>query len=147
MKSSQKRPRRFALDPIVPVTLTVILLALASHYMNTVLDRMGIPMAATILNDCAIGVLGGAAILLYQLKTQRDQEFERAKERMHLVGELNRSLRSAMTLIELSAVLDDKNERMRRIDEAMARIDLVLTDSLPRAASSANPQLHFPGQE
>jgi len=35
---------------------------------------------------------------------------------------------------------------MRRIDEAMARIDLVLTDSLPKAASSNNPQLHFPDE-
>ncbi|MGA8072244.1 MAG: hypothetical protein WB995_02140 [Candidatus Acidiferrales bacterium] len=146
MKPSQKRPRRFALDPVVPVILTIVVLAFASHYIDMALDRMGIPIAATILNDCVIGVLGGAALLLYQLKTQKDQEFERARERMHLVGELNRSLRSAMTLIELSAVLDDKNERMRRIDEAMARIDLVLTDSLPKAASSNNPQLHFPGE-
>jgi len=28
----------------------------------------------------------------------------------------------------------------------MARIDLVLTDSLPKAASSNNPQLHFPDE-
>jgi len=140
MKSSRRGPIRFVLDPIIPVLLTVVVLGLASHYMDVVFERMGIPVAATILNDCAIGVLGGAALLLYQLKVQRDQEFERAKERMNLVGELNRSLRSAMTLIELSAVLDDRNERLRRIDEAMARIDLVLTDSLPRAASSNNPE-------
>ncbi len=143
MTSAKNRPRRFTLDPIIPVALTVIFLAFASHYIDAFLERMGVPLAATILNDCAIGVLGGAALLLYQLKTQRDQEFERARERMNLVGELNRSLRSAMTLIELSAVLEDRNERLRRIDEAMARIDLVLTDSLPRAASSNNPQLHF----
>src|SRR5580704_2438548 len=143
MKSTNNRPRRFALDPIIPVLLTVILLALASHYIDMFLDHLGVPLAATILNDCAIGVLGGAALLLYQLKTSRDQEFERARERMHLVGELNRSLRSAMTLIELSAVLEDRNERLRRIDQAMTRIDLVLTDELPRAASSNNPRVHL----
>jgi hypothetical protein len=143
MKSNNDRPRRFALDPIIPVLLTMAVLGLASHYIDIFLDRMGVPIAATILNDCAIAVLGGAALLLYQLKASRDQEFERAKERMHLVGELNRSLRSAMTLIELSAVLEDRNERLRRIDEAMTRIDLVLTDELPRAASSNNPRVHL----
>lgn len=143
MKSTQNRPRRFTLDPIVPVLLTMIILGVASHYIDVALDRIGVPIAATILNDCAIAVLGGAAILLYQLKAHRDQEFERTRERMMLVGELNRSLRSAMTLIELSAVLEDRNERLRRIDQAMERIDSVLTDSLPRAASSNNPALHF----
>jgi hypothetical protein len=147
MKSTKRRPIRFVLDPIIPVLLTVVVLGLASHYMDLAFEKAGIPVAATILNDCAIGVLGGAALLLYQLKTQRDQEFERAKERMNLVGELNRSLRSAMTLIELSAVLDDRNERLRRIDEAMARIDMVLTDSLPRAASSKDPHFHLSGNE
>ena len=143
MKPSSKRPLRFVLDPIIPVLLTMVVLGLASHYMDIAFEKAGVPVAATILNDCFIGILGGAALLLYQLKSQKDQEFERAKERMNLVGELNRSLRSAMTLIELSAVLDDRNERLRRIDEAMARIDMVLTDSLPRAAGSKNPQFHL----
>jgi hypothetical protein len=147
MTAAKKRPIRFVLDPIIPVVLTVVLLALASHYLDIFLDKLGVPLAATTINDCIIGVLGGAALLLYQLKTHRDQEFERARERMNLVGELNRSLRSAMTLIELSAVLDDRNERLRRIDEAMARIDLVLTDSLPLAASSNNPRLHLSGED
>lgn len=147
MKPSRKRPIRFVLDPIIPVFLTIVVLGLASHYMDIFFDKMGHPVAAAILNDCTIGVLGGAALLLYQLKTQRDQEFERARERMNLVGELNRSLRSAMTLIELSAVLDDRNERLRRIDEAMARIDLVLTDSLPKAAGSKDAHFHIPDEE
>ena len=141
--NNRNRPRRFALDPIIPVLLTWHFLAWRSHYLDIFLDKMGVPIAATIINDFVIGVLGGAALLLYQLKTSRDQEFERARERMNLVGELNRSLRSAMTLIELSAVLEDRNERLRRIDEAMTRIDLVLTDELPRAAGSNNPAHTF----
>jgi hypothetical protein len=125
----------------------MVVLGFSSHYIDLAFERAGSPAAAIILNDCVIGVLGGAGILLYQLKTQRDQEFERAKERMNLVGELNRSLRSAMTLIELSAVLDDRNERLKRIDEAMARVDMVLTDSLPRAASSPDARFRFSHDE
>ena len=48
MKSNNNRPRRFALDPIIPVLLTVILLALASHYIDMFLDHLGVPLAATI---------------------------------------------------------------------------------------------------
>jgi len=52
-----------------------------------------------------------------------------------MIAELNNHVRQSLTLIGLSAGLEQRDERLRRIDEAMAQIDTVLTDLLPRAAS------------
>ena len=68
----------------------------------------------------------------------RDQEFKRAKERIALIAELNNHVRQSLTMIGLSAGLEQRDERLRRIDEAMARIDTVLTDLLPRAAGTGS---------
>jgi hypothetical protein len=44
-----------------------------------------------------------------------------------------------------AAMLEDKGERLRRIDEAMERIDVVLTDLVPTVGSATGPRYFLPG--
>lgn len=66
-----------------------------------------------------------------------------AKERMQLIAEMNYRIRGALSLIEQSATLDDRDERLRGVDEAVRRIDVVLTDFLPTAGTAAVPHSSF----
>jgi len=109
-----------------------------SFLSDIYLEKMGVPLTATIVNNVVIGLFGGAALLAYEIKVSRDQEFKRAKERIALIAELNDHVRQSLTMIGLSAGLEQRDERLRRIDEAMSRIDTVLTDLLPRAAGTGS---------
>ena len=125
----------FALDRIVAIGVVSLGLFAASFISDVYLEKAGVPLTATIINNVAVGLLAGAALLAYEIKVSRDQEFKRAKERIAMIAELNNHVRQSLTLIGLSAGLEQRDERLRRIDEAMAQIDTVLTDLLPRAAS------------
>jgi len=107
----------------------------ASFISDVYLEMKGMPLRATIINNVAIGLLAGAALFAYEIKVSHDQEFKRAKERIALIAELNNHVRQSLTLIGLSAGLEQRDERLRRIDEAMARIDTDLTELLPHAAA------------
>lgn len=135
MKPGTKRPSRFAWDRILPIGVVSMALFGASFISDVYLEMKGMPLRATIINNVAIGLLAGAALLAYEIKVAHDQEFKRAKERIALIAELNNNVRQSLTLIGVSAGLEQRDERLRRIDEAMARIDTDLTDLLPHAAA------------
>jgi hypothetical protein len=136
MKPATKRASWFTWDRILPIGVVSLALFGASFISDVYLEMKGVPLTATIINNVAIGLLAGAALLAYEIKVSRDQEFKRAKERIALIADLNNHVRQSLTLIGLSAGLDQRDERLRRIDEAMARIDTDLTDMLPHAAAT-----------
>ena len=138
MKSATKVSSWFAWDRVLPIGMVSLALCVASFISDVYLEMKGAPLRATIINNVAIGLLAGAALLAYEIKVSRDQEFERAKERIALIAELNNHVRQSLTLIGLSAGLQERDERLRRIDEAMARIDTDLTDLLPHAAAGSS---------
>jgi hypothetical protein len=138
MKSVNRRTSWFAWDRIVAIGVVAMGLFAASFFSDVYLEKMGVPLTATIINNIAIGLLGGAALLAYEIKMSRDQEFKRAKERILMIAELNNNVRQSLTLIGISAGLEQRDERLRRIDEAMAQIDIVLTDLLPHAAGNGD---------
>jgi hypothetical protein len=142
MKPATKRAPWFTWDRTLPIAVVSLSLFAASFISDVYLERRGVLLTATIINNIAIGLLAGAALLAYEIKVSRDQEFKRAKERIALIAELNNHVRQSLTLIGLSAGLEHRDERLRRIDEAMARIDTDLTDLLPHAAGSSRAPSH-----
>ena len=136
MELSTKRASWFEWDRILAIGVVSLALFGASFISDVYLEMRGAPLRATILNNVAIGLLAGAALLAYEIKVSRDQEFKRAKERIALIAELNNHVRQSLTLIGVSAGVEERDERLRRIDEAMARIDSDLTDLLPHAAAT-----------
>src|SRR5271170_6766945 len=147
MKSVNRRTSWFAWDRIVAIGVVAMGLFAASFFSDIYPEKMGIPLTATIINNVAIGLLGGAALLAYEIKMSRDQEFKRAKERIALIAELNNHVRQSLTMIGLSAGLEQRDERLRRIDEAMACIDTVLTDLLPHAAGTGSSRTPARGKK
>ena len=138
MQSATNRASWLRWDRILPIGVVSLGLFGVSFFSDVYLEKMGVPLTATIINNIVVGIFGGAALLAYEIKMLRDQEFKRAKERIMLIAELNNNVRQSLTMIGLSAGLEQRDERLRRIDEAMARIDTVLTDLLPYAAGTGS---------
>jgi len=128
-------PERFK-----PALITGITLFFVSFSMDIVLSWFGVPAAATILNDVAIGLLGSLLLLFFLYSLNLEQNYKRGKERMTLVAELNHHIRNALVVIQSSSSLDDKEERTRRVNEAVERIDRVLMDLVPTVASAESPR-------
>jgi hypothetical protein len=137
-------PRELNLDGIVPSLLAGLLLFLVSYAMSLILDRLGMSPASTILDDLAIGILGAMLLRYYLSASQASQNLARAKERILLVTELNHHIRNALVPIGYSATLDDREERLRIVDDAIERIDWVLTDLVPTAGSAESPRWFLP---
>jgi hypothetical protein len=125
-----------AIDRNKPAFLTGTVLCLVGYAVDLGLDKLGISIAATILNNLIIGVLGAMLLTFYLAENSRRFELVKARERMALVAELNRDIRQALVLIGYSASLDDRGERLQRVDEAMEQIEVVLTELLPAGGSA-----------
>src|SRR5215469_4580948 len=82
----------------------------------------------TILNDLAIGILGGAAVYCYLKARCRKCDFESVREHMNLIVSLNRGIRSALGAVAVSAMSEDRSARLKGIDEATEQIDTILCD-------------------
>ena len=79
--------------------------------------------------------MGGFTLLFYLTASSEYHNYKRAKEQMALVGEVNRQVREALLDITESAMVEDRTERLTRLDEATDRIDHVLTRLVPTAAA------------
>jgi len=55
--------------------------------------------------------------------------------------ELNHHIRNALTLLSQSAALQDGPEKFRLIDEAVERVDRVLTELVPTVGETQTPRL------
>lgn len=93
-----------------------------------------------------VGVLGAALSLFYLSSVRTNQIYLRAKERMILIAELNRHVRSALTAIRHASSLDDAAQRIQNVDEAIERIDRVLLELVPTVGSAEAPRALSPNQ-
>jgi hypothetical protein len=145
MPRNKTLPHWLAFDRMKPALAAFFALFFASYVMDLILDHLGVSGAATILNDLAIGILGVLLLLFYLSASYENHNMARARERMILVAELNHHIRNSLTVIGHAATLEDKGDRLRRIDEAMERIDVVLTDLVPTVGSATSPRFFLPG--
>ena len=139
-------PNWMAFDRIRPSLIAGLAIFAVSDVLDLILFWLGLPAAATILNSVAIAILGALILLFYLSASYEAQNYARAKERMILVAELNHHIRGALLVIEHSALLDDRDERLRNTGQAVARIDSVLTDLLPTIGSVEKPRFTLPLQ-
>jgi hypothetical protein len=131
--------RRF--DRLGPALLTGLVLGTANYLMDFILVHLGGSSSATMLSNVGIGVLGGTSVYLYLTASRAKYNYENAKERMALIGDLNERIRQAMVAVAASALSDDRTARLRGIDEATDRIDSILTDFLKPTNGDANQQV------
>jgi ABC-type tungstate transport system substrate-binding protein len=136
---SQKRmlPAWLAFDRIRPAVVTGLVLFAASYTIDLILSKLGVSGASTLLNDIAIGILGALFLLFYLSASYEKASFERLKERMALVADLNRQVREAVAAVAGSAMIEDREERLRQIDQAIIEIDDVLARLGPAAPGAS----------
>ncbi|MDP9263295.1 MAG: hypothetical protein M3O85_03125 [Acidobacteriota bacterium] len=110
-----------------------LIIGFASYYINRLMLRYGInPSTESLLDDLAIGSLGGDIVLLTgALRWERES---RIHERLTLIAELNHHVRNALTTIVLYSEYPDLKQRLQRTSEAVDRIEWVLRDLVPTAA-------------
>jgi hypothetical protein len=115
-------------ERVVPAVLTCLLLCLVNYAMDVLFDRYGMPVSKTIVNDVIIGSLGAGVVFYYLSASRENHNFRSAKERIVLIGQLNSRIRESLGGVTSSAMSEDREERLRGIDEAIDRIDDILTD-------------------
>lgn len=143
MRPNKTLPRWLSFERMSPALLSGLILFAASFFTDIILHWIGTPAQARVFNHLAIGLIGALLILFFLSASYENQVYARAKERMRLIAEMNYRIRGALSLIEQSATLDDRDERLRGVDEAVRRIDVVLTDFLPTADTTAVPHSSF----
>jgi hypothetical protein len=126
-----------------PALLSGLILFAASFLTDIILSWIGTPGQARFFNHLAIGIIGALLIVFFLSASYENQAYARAKERMQLIAEMNYRIRGALSLIEQSATLDNRDERLRGVDEAVRRIDVMLTDFLPSVGAAAEQQGSF----
>jgi hypothetical protein len=131
-------------DRITPALVTGGALFLFSIGIHFLLLKLGVAAATTILDDLAIGALGGLLSFFYFSTIYVNQEYKRAKERIILIAELNHHIRNALTVIQCSGDIANETERILRVHEAIERIDWVLTDLVPTIGSAKEPRFSSP---
>jgi len=122
--SGNTRSRLF--DRLIPAAITCVLLCVANYAMDIFFDWYGMPVSKTIVNDVIIGILGAIAVFYYLSASRENHNFQSAKERIVLIGQLNARIRQSLGVVTSSAMSVDRGERLRGIDEAINSIDDIL---------------------
>jgi hypothetical protein len=118
-----------------------VLLFFVSYLSDLLLFRLGIPSAQTILDNFVIGGVGATTAYIWvRWATEREARF---RERIILLIELNHHVRNALTVIHRSALLDDQKRKRELIEEAVDRIDFVLTELVPTVGTASEPRLEL----
>lgn len=144
MPSKKSLPPWLSFDRLKPALFTGLALFLFSYGADIALGWFRHPAYSLIFNDLAVGIVGALLLVLYLTASNENDAYARAKERMILVLELNHHVRRALSIIEESALIEDREERVRRVDEAIARIDFVLTDLVPTIGTANKPRFELP---
>lgn len=113
------------------ITLIAAFIFLSSVVSDQILHWRGIRGSETYLNDLFLAAMAGLLAGLLMAWQARQQEQRRARERMILAAELNQHVRSAVTAIANSTMIQDEAERLHVMDEAIDRVDRVLTELIP----------------
>jgi hypothetical protein len=117
------------------------ILFLISYMVDVTLAAAGMSPAATVLNDAAIALIAASVLIFYLFSSRTEQIFLRARERMNLTAELNHHLRHVLSDMRGAAVVEDREERLRLMDEAIERADRVLIDLVPTVSAEKPPRL------
>jgi hypothetical protein len=140
MRRRRNLPDWLAFRRLEAPLLTGLVLFIASYTGDVILEWRGISLSSTILNNLATGILGALTLLFYLSASYEYYNYKRAKEQMALVSEVNRQVRDALLDITESAMVEDRAQRLMRLDEATERIDQVLTRLVPTTAASVSAQ-------
>jgi hypothetical protein len=140
MRRLRNLPGWLAFRRLEAPLLTGLVLFVTSYTGDVILEWKGAPYTSTILNNLAIGILGGLTLLFYLSASYEYHNYKRAKEQMALISEVNRQVRDALVDITELAMVEDRAERLARLDEATERIDQVLTQLVPRTAASMSAE-------
>jgi len=116
------------------------MLFVVSYAVDLALLSLDVSPASTILNDIAIAMIATGVMLFYLFSTHTEQIFLRAKERMNLAAELNHHLRQALLEFRSAADVEDREERLRMLDQAVENVDHLLIDLVPTANADVSPR-------
>ena len=120
--------------------MTGILFVL-SYVVDVSLAEFGVSPAATIWNDAAMALIAAALLIFYQFSSHTEQIFLRARERMNLTAELNHHLRRVLAEMRSAAEVEDREERLKMMDQAIEQADQVLIDLVPTVSAERAPRL------
>ena len=120
--------------------VTGLALCIANYVIEIAMSVLGVSGSKTVLNDLAIGILGAVGVFFYLSASYAKYDFETAKARINMIGELNRRIRDVIGLFAASAISDDPFARLRGIDEATERIDDILSDFAAEQHSGKPPR-------
>jgi hypothetical protein len=132
-------PRRLKLERFGAALLVGMLLFGVSYAADWALFWAKVPLISTVADNVLIGAC--AAVAAYIWARYEAERQARAREKMILIAELNHHIRNAVTLLGQSAALEDGPTKLRMIDEAVDRIDRVLTELVPTAGETQTPRL------
>jgi len=110
-----------------------------SYLSDWAFASLNISQVSGIANKLMIGAC--AAIGAYIWLKYEDECDARVHEKVILIAELNHHIRNAVTLLGQSAALPEGTDRSRLIDEAVDRVDRVLTELVPTANETDEPRL------
>jgi len=117
------------------------ILFIISYAVDVTLGAFGVSPATTILNDAAIALIAAAVLIFYLFSSRSEQIFLRARERMNLSAELNHHLRRVLTEMRSAAELENRDERLQMMDQAIEKADHVLMDLVPTVSAERAPRL------
>jgi hypothetical protein len=107
------------------------MLFVVSYAVDLTLESFKVAPAATVLNDIAIAMIATGVMLFYLFSSHTQHIFLRAKERMNLTAELNYHLRQALVEFRSAAEMENREERLRMVDQAMEEVDHLLIELVP----------------
>ena len=120
--------------------VSTCILFTVSYAVDLMLMSFDVAPASTILNDIAIAVIATGVMLFYLFSTDTQHLFLRAKERMNLTAELNHHLRRVLTEFRSAVELEDRDERLRVLDQAIEDVDYILIELVPTVSGENSPR-------
>jgi hypothetical protein len=120
--------------------VSTCILFVVSYAVDLTLLSFDVAPASTILNDIAIAVIATGVMLFYLFSTDTQHIFLRAKERMNLTAELNHHLRRVLTEFRSAVELEDRDERLRMLDQAIEDVDHILIELVPTVSGENSPR-------
>jgi len=117
------------------------ILFVISYAVDMTLTGLGVSPAATILNDAVVALIAAVVLQFYLFSSRTEQIFLRARERMNLTAELNHHMRRVLSEMRSAAEIEDREERLRMMDQAVEEADHLLIDLVPTVSGEGAPRL------
>jgi hypothetical protein len=115
------------------------ILFVISYAVDVTLAGFGVSAAATVLNDVAIALIAACVLLFYLFSSRTEQIFLRARERMNLTIEVNHHMRHVLSEMRRAAEIEDREVRLRMMDQAVEEADHLLIDLVPTVSAEGRP--------